>query len=112
MTSNIGSERIIDADANVFESEEGRDALRDILLDRLDEFFRPEFLNRIGDIVVFRPLSKDNLLDIADIYLRSIGKLLARRGLTLDVEEDAKRQLVELGYEPALGARPLQRVIV
>ncbi len=112
MTSNIGSERIIEAQPSVFESADGRDALRDVLLERLGEFFRPEFLNRIGDTVVFRPLSKSDLRQIVDIQLARLGSLLAGRSLSLHVDDDAKAQLVELGYEPALGARPLQRVIV
>jgi ATP-dependent Clp protease ATP-binding subunit ClpB len=112
MTSNIGSERIIDADPKLFESSDGRDALRDVLMGSLDDFFRPEFLNRIGDIVVFRPLNKDDLFKIADIQLGRVGQLLERRGLRLRVDEPAKRHLVDLGYEPALGARPLQRTIL
>lgn len=112
MTSNIGSERIIDADPKLFESSDGRDALRDVLMGSLDDFFRPEFLNRIGDIVVFRPLNKDDLFKVADIQLGRVGQLLERRGLRLRVDEPAKRHLVDLGYEPALGARPLQRTIL
>ncbi len=112
MTSNIGSERIIDAEPAVFESKEGREALKDVLLERLGEFFRPEFLNRIGDIAVFSPLSKSDLRKIVDILLANVQKLLSRRGLTLNVDDAAKDHLVELGYDPALGARPLQRVIV
>ncbi len=112
MTSNIGSERIIEAQPNVFESAEGREALKDVLLERLGEFFRPEFLNRIGDIAVFSPLNKEDLRKIVDIQLAGVQKLLARRNLKLQVDDDAKAQLVELGYNPALGARPLQRVVV
>jgi ATP-dependent Clp protease ATP-binding subunit ClpB len=112
MTSNIGSERIIDADPKLFESTDGRDALRDVLMASLEDFFRPEFLNRIGDIVVFRPLDKSDLLKVADIQLRRVGQLLERRGLALQVDEPAKQYLVDNGYEPALGARPLQRSIL
>jgi ATP-dependent Clp protease ATP-binding subunit ClpB len=112
MTSNIGSQRILDSDAKLFETEDGRDALRDVLLDELKKFLRPEFLNRIDDVVVFRPLSKTDLLGIVDIQLRRLEKLLADRSITLDLSVDAKRQLVEIGYEPAFGARPLKRAIV
>jgi ATP-dependent Clp protease ATP-binding subunit ClpB len=112
MTSNIGAERIMDANASVLESEEGRDALKEVLLDRLREFFRPEFLNRVGDIVVFRPLGKSDLRQIVDIQLRGVQRLLARRDLTLEVTDAAKDRLVDLGYEPTLGARPLQRVVL
>jgi ATP-dependent Clp protease ATP-binding subunit ClpB len=112
MTSNIGSERILDADAKLFESDDGRQALRDLLLDRLGEFFRPEFLNRLDDVIVFRPLSKADLRKIVDIRLSELGRLLAPRKLTLEVTDAAKHRLVELGYEPALGARPLKRTLV
>jgi ATP-dependent Clp protease ATP-binding subunit ClpB len=112
MTSNIGSERILDADAKLFESEDGRQALRDLLLDRLGEFFRPEFLNRLDDVIVFRPLSKADLRKIVDIRLKELARLLAPRKLVLEVSDSAKQRLVDLGYEPALGARPLKRTLV
>jgi ATP-dependent Clp protease ATP-binding subunit ClpB len=112
MTSNIGAERIMDSGSAVLESEEGREALKDVLLDRLREFFRPEFLNRIGDIVVFRPLGKADLRQIIELQLSSLQRLLARRELRLVVSDRAKDRLVDLGYEPALGARPLQRVVL
>jgi len=112
MTSNIGSERILEADAKLFESEDGRQALRDLLFDRLGDFFRPEFLNRLDEVVVFRPLSKADLRRIVDIRLKEIGRLLAPRSLVLDVSEAAKQRLVELSYQPALGARPLKRTLL
>ena len=112
MTSNIGSKRILDTDTKMFESEDGRDALRDVLKDELKQFLRPEFLNRIDDVVVFRPLSKTDLRGIVDIQLRRLDKLLADRDLKLELSEAAKLKLVEIGYEPAFGARPLRRAIV
>ncbi len=112
MTSNIGSQRILESDPKLFESEDGREALRDVLLGQLGEFFRPEFLNRIDDVVVFRSLSKTDLRKIVDIQLRRLDKLLADRRVTLELSEEAKLRLVDLGYEPALGARPLRRAIL
>ncbi|MBL8612648.1 MAG: AAA family ATPase [Myxococcales bacterium] len=112
MTSNIGSQRILESDAKIFESPEGRDALRDVLLDQLKNFLRPEFLNRIDDIVVFRPLSKEDLRGIVDIQLRRLEKLLVDRELKLELTEPAKLKLVDIGYEPAFGARPLKRAIL
>jgi ATP-dependent Clp protease ATP-binding subunit ClpB len=112
MTSNIGSERILETDTRLFESEEGREALRDVLLERLGEFFRPEFLNRIDDVVVFRPLTKEHLRLIVDIQLRGLEKLLSDRDVHLALDESAKDHLVEAGYEPALGARPVKRAIL
>jgi ATP-dependent Clp protease ATP-binding subunit ClpB len=112
LTSNIGSDRISEAAPTVFETDEGREALRDVLLERLEGFFRPEFLNRIGDIVVFRPLSKVDLLKVADIQLAQLGRMLEVKGLKLAVDDAVKQHLVDESYDPALGARPLQRTIV
>jgi ATP-dependent Clp protease ATP-binding subunit ClpB len=112
MTSNIGSKRILETDPRLFETVEGREALRDVLREELRNFLRPEFLNRIDDIILFRPLSKVDLRGIVDIQLRRLEKLLEGRELKLDLTEGAKAQLVELGYEPAFGARPLKRAIL
>ncbi|HWA78133.1 MAG TPA: ATP-dependent Clp protease ATP-binding subunit [Polyangiaceae bacterium] len=112
MTSNIGSERILESDARLFETEDGREALRDVLVERLREFFRPELLNRIDDVLVFRPLSKDHLRRVVELELGHVEKLLQTRALGLRVSDAAKAHLVDLGYEPALGARPLKRVIL
>ncbi len=112
MTSNIGSERILETDARLFESVDGREALRDVLLERLREFFRPEFLNRVDDVVVFRPLLKDHLRAIVDIQLRGLEKLLRDRDIHLQLDDPAKEYLVDAGYEPALGARPVKRAIL
>jgi ATP-dependent Clp protease ATP-binding subunit ClpB len=112
MTSNIGSERILEADAKLFESSDGREAMKDLLLERLGEFFRPEFLNRLDDVIVFRPLTKQDLRRIIDIRLRELARLLAPRKLTLEVSDAAKSRLVDLSYEPALGARPLKRTLL
>ncbi|MBE7486582.1 MAG: AAA family ATPase [Polyangiaceae bacterium] len=112
MTSNIGSQRILETDPKLFESEDGREALRDVLVGQLGEFFRPEFLNRIDDVVVFRSLTKVDLRKIVDIQLRRLDKLLSDRQVKLELSEEAKLRLVDLGYEPALGARPLRRAIL
>jgi ATP-dependent Clp protease ATP-binding subunit ClpB len=112
MTSNIGSERILETDPKLFESEDGRDALRDVLLDQLRQFFRPEFLNRIDDVVVFRTLSSDHLRAIVDIQLVRLERLLGERRIKVELSPAAKERLVELGYDPALGARPLRRAMV
>ncbi len=112
MTSNIGSERILETDSRLFESSEGREALRDVLLENLNEFFRPEFLNRVDDVVVFRPLTKEVLRKIVDIELRAVERLLGERRISIQVSDRAKDHLVAQGYEPALGARPLKRAIL
>ncbi len=112
MTSNIGSQRILETDPKLFESDEGREALRDVLREELKNFLRPEFLNRIDDVIIFRPLSKKDLRGIVDIQLRKVEKLVADRELKLELTEPAKMRLVDIGYEPAFGARPLKRAIL
>ncbi len=112
MTSNIGSERILETDSRLFENEEGRDALRDVLLENLNAFFRPEFLNRVDEVVVFRPLTKAVLRTIVDIELEAVERLLGERRVRLEVSDSVKDHLVGLSYEPALGARPLKRTIL
>ena len=112
MTSNIGSQRILETDPKLFESEEGLEALRDVLREELRSFLRPEFLNRIDDVIIFRPLSKQDLRGIVDIQLRRLEKLVSDRELKLELTEAAKMHLVDIGYEPAFGARPLKRAIL
>ncbi|HEX4341408.1 MAG TPA: AAA family ATPase [Polyangiaceae bacterium] len=111
MTSNIGSERILETDERLFDSPDGREALREVLLDQLGKFFRPEFLNRVDDVIVFRPLSREHLGRILEMQLARVRALLPG-GITLEVEPDAKTRLIELGYHPGLGARPLRRAIL
>ncbi len=112
MTSNIGSKRLLETDPKLFETPEGLEALRDVLQEELRAFLRPEFLNRIDDVVLFRPLSRKDLRGIVDIQLRRLEKLVADRELKLSLSDAAKDRLVDLGYEPAFGARPLKRAIL
>jgi ATP-dependent Clp protease ATP-binding subunit ClpB len=112
MTSNIGSKRLLDTDPKLFETPDGVEALRDVLQEELRAFLRPEFLNRIDDVVLFRPLSKADLRGIVDIQLRRLEKLIGDRELKMQLTEAAKDKLVDLGYEPAFGARPLKRAIL
>jgi ATP-dependent Clp protease ATP-binding subunit ClpB len=112
MTSNIGSQKILETDPKIFQSAEGREALKDVLRDELRKFFRPEFLNRIDDVIVFRALTKDDLKGIASIQLRKLDKLLADKELKVQLTDAARDRLVELGYEPGFGARPLRRAIL
>jgi ATP-dependent Clp protease ATP-binding subunit ClpB len=109
MTSNIGSRL---SHQSQLGSDSGVEDLRGALRTELGNFFRPEFLNRIGDIVIFGELSLEHLGRIADIQLGKVQRLLDGRGLSLSVSEEAKRRLVELGHEPGFGARPLERSIV
>jgi ATP-dependent Clp protease ATP-binding subunit ClpC len=112
MTSNIGADRLVSADRELFETAAGQERLRSDAMTSLRAFFRPEFLNRIGEIVTFRPLGKPELLRIVELQLGQVRTLLERRGLSLTVSDEAKAALVDQSYDPALGARPLQRSIV
>jgi ATP-dependent Clp protease ATP-binding subunit ClpB len=112
MTSNIGSKRLLETEPRLFETAEGIEALHDVLREELRSFLRPEFLNRIDDVVLFRPLSRSDLRGIVEIQLRRLEKLMADRELKMQLSEPAKDKLVELGYEPAFGARPLKRAIL
>lgn len=81
------------------------------LMQRLENYFRPEFLNRFDDIVEFQPLSQAHLLKIVDLLLDNMNDNLSENGLHIEVSESAKKQLVSLGYDPSMGARPLRRVL-
>jgi ATP-dependent Clp protease ATP-binding subunit ClpB len=102
MTSNIGSHYI---------HELGIEEAEEQVLNALRQHFRPEFLNRIDEIVTFHTLSKEHLVKIVDIQLTQLHKLLTAQRLELDVTPKAKLQLAEKGYDPAYGARPLKRII-
>ena len=101
MTSNLGN--------TLWEG--GREVSRDEITRVLQQHFRPEFLNRIDEIVVFHPLRKEHLTGIVDIQLRRVAELLAQKGFGLEVTEAAREYLAEVGYDPAFGARPLKRAI-
>jgi len=103
LTSNIGSQHIID------ESHEETMRLR--VLEELRKRFRPEFLNRVDETVIFHRLGKEELRGIVDVQLKDFAKRLERRGLLLDVEDAAKDVLADLGYDPTYGARPLKRTM-
>ncbi len=107
MTSNVGSASILDHGEGVT-----REQIREQLDRELRKHFRPEFLNRIDDTVIFDPLSKVDLRGIVDIQLRLLARMIAERGVRLEVTDAAKDRLVDLGYEPAFGARPVKRVIL
>jgi ATP-dependent Clp protease ATP-binding subunit ClpB len=85
--------------------------LQNMLMEQLRKTIRPEFLNRIDDIVVFHPLDKSHIREIADIQLRRIDKMLDRNSVTLHVSDKVKDWLAVRGFDPVYGARPLKRVI-
>ena len=81
------------------------------IMERIAPYFRPEFLNRFNGVIEFNHLSKDNLKKIVDLMLAQVNKTLAKKGITLDVTEEVKSLLMEQGYDKAMGARPLRRVV-
>ena len=81
------------------------------IMERIAPYFRPEFLNRFNAVIEFNHLSKENLKKIVDLMLAQVNKTLAKKGITLDVTEEAKDLLMEQGYDKAMGARPLRRVV-
>jgi ATP-dependent Clp protease ATP-binding subunit ClpB len=105
MTSNVGSTAIFEL------SEKDPDAARKEAMDALRASFRPEFINRIDEIVIFNPLGKDQLAKIVGLLLKSVEKLLAERLITLELTPAAQELLLREGYDPAYGARPLRRTI-
>jgi ATP-dependent Clp protease ATP-binding subunit ClpC len=113
MTSNLGSEAIVRHRGPLGFTAGGQDegSLRDAVMRQLRETFRPEFLNRIDEIVVFRQLDAEQLARITDLMLDETRRRLAAQGITLVFSPEAVAWLAERGYEPAFGARPLRRVI-
>jgi ATP-dependent Clp protease ATP-binding subunit ClpB len=101
MTSNLGNQLW----------EGGRQVTRDEINSVLQAHFRPEFLNRIDEIVVFHSLTREHLSQIVDIQMRRVAELLAERGYTLEISEAAREYLADVGYDPDFGARPLKRAI-
>jgi ATP-dependent Clp protease ATP-binding subunit ClpB len=116
MTSNLGNELWMnkvsgDPVSGVKSSDDHDNVTRDTLTRLLQAHFRPEFLNRIDEIVVFHPLTRQHLAEIVDIQLRQVAGRLAERGFTLEVSQGAREYLAEVGYDPDFGARPLKRAI-
>jgi len=118
MTSNIGSKVIEKGGGGLgFEFEENTadaqyNRIRSLVNEELKQYFRPEFLNRLDEIIVFRQLSKEEVKEIAVIMLKEVFGRLTEQGITLEVTEKFKERLVEEGYNPAYGARPLRRAIM
>ncbi|PZO20166.1 MAG: ATP-dependent Clp protease ATP-binding subunit ClpC [Leptolyngbya foveolarum] len=118
LTSNIGSKVIekgggglgFELEADQAESQYNR--IRSLVNEELKQYFRPEFLNRLDEIIVFRQLTKDEVKEISVILLKEVFVRLEEQGITLDVTEKFKDRLVEEGYNPSYGARPLRRAIM
>ena len=108
MTSNIGSQYLLDGmDENGNISQESQNAI----MEDLRAHFRPEFLNRLDETIMFKPLTKDNIYDIIDLLVADVNKRLADREISIFLTDDAKKYVVDGGYDPNYGARPLKRFL-
>lgn len=108
MTSNLGSQYLLEG---INENGEISDSARDMVMAQLRQQFRPEFLNRLDEILCFKPLTKAELGSIIDILTRSLSERLEDKGLGLEITEDAKQLIIERGFDPVFGARPLKRYL-
>ncbi|HUO07620.1 MAG TPA: ATP-dependent Clp protease ATP-binding subunit [Phycisphaerae bacterium] len=117
MTSNIGAELIKSGGMQKFgipikkTIDENFDDMKKGLLREVEKFFRPEFINRLDDTIIFKPLSKENLYNIIDIEIKKMSKRLSEQGIRLELAQEARDFLIEKGYNPDFGARPLRRAI-
>jgi len=119
MTSNIGSKVIEKGGGGLgfeFSGENLEDTqynrIKSLVNEELKQYFRPEFLNRLDEIIVFRQLSRNEVKDIAEIMLREVFSRIKEKGISLTVSDDFKERLVEEGYNPSYGARPLRRAVM
>ncbi|MCL4860581.1 MAG: AAA family ATPase, partial [Caldilineaceae bacterium] len=115
MTSNLGSQYILDVLAGTAPQNGGGAAIDEEVERRVREVlrthFRPEFLNRVDEIVIFHALQRGQLKSIIEIQLGRLRTLLKERGITMELTDKAKELIVQEGYDPAFGARPLKRVL-
>ena len=108
MTSNIGSAHLLEG---IDENGNIRPENEELVMSELKAHFRPEFLNRLDEIIMFRPLTKENITGIVDLLVKDVNKRLADRDLHIELTKDAKKHIVEGGYDPMYGARPLKRYL-
>jgi len=114
MTSNVGAQVIRKQGSLGFRTqteEAGYEDMKNKLLDEVKTTFKPEFLNRVDGIVVFRPLAKEDLEKIVEIEISYVAQRLKEQNITLELDKDAKELLIEKGFDPVFGARPLKRTI-
>ncbi|MCL6106503.1 MAG: AAA family ATPase, partial [Actinobacteria bacterium] len=115
MTSNIGAKVISKGTPLGFSQEEeagmGYEEMKDRITGELKKIFRPEFLNRVDEVIVFHKLTKEDIKKIVELMIDRVGKQLKEREVAITLSEEAKDLLTEKGYDPSLGARPLRRAI-
>ena len=108
MTSNIGSQYLLDGiepDGSI------RQEAQDKVMEQLRGSFRPEFLNRLDEIIMFKPLTKENIGNIVDLMMKDLNKRLADQDISLELDASAKEYIIDGGYDPVYGARPLKRFL-
>ena len=103
LTSNIASDKIM--------MMQGDPNLEEVVLGELKSRFRPEFLNRLDDVVIFNPLGEDQIMAIVDLFFAAIAKKVAERDMTIELTDNAKRVIAQAGFDPVYGARPLKRAL-
>ena len=108
MTSNLGSQYLLDG---IESNGEISDNARNMVQNELRAHFRPEFLNRLDEIIMFKPLTKDNIGNIVNLLVKGLNKRLADRELNIELTDDAKDKIIEEGYDPVFGARPIRRYL-
>jgi ATP-dependent Clp protease ATP-binding subunit ClpA len=108
MTSNIGSDTIYEMQSS---ENTNQDDVRKAVMDQLRQKFKPEFLNRIDDIILFHPLTQEMITYIVDIQLQHVVDRLKDEKITLNINKKVKEMLAKKGFDPLYGARPLKRVI-
>jgi ATP-dependent Clp protease ATP-binding subunit ClpB len=106
MTSNLGSDIV-----QLLSGEENYDVMKSAVMDVVSGHFRPEFINRVDESVVFHPLAKDELQGIANVQIELLNKRLGEHSLKLQIDELVLDKLLDAGFDPVYGARPLKRVI-
>ena len=111
MTSNMGSQIIQERFDAVKDVETAIEGAKVDVLALLKQTVRPEFINRIDDIIMFTPLTQDNITEIVGLQLKGISKMIAKQGITFDATPEAIKYLADKGYNPEYGARPVKRVI-
>ena len=108
LTSNIGSRHLLEG---VSDTGDIRKECEDLVMTELQAVFRPEFINRLDEIIIFRPLSKDNISSIINLMIEDLNKRLKEKDITISVTDNAKDYIVQRAYDPVYGARPLKRYL-
>ena len=108
MTSNIGASYLLDG---ITEDGEIKEEAKNLVMNDLRGHFRPEFLNRLDEIILFKPLTKDNIGNIVDLLVKDLNRRLTSQELSLELTDEAKARVIEDGYDPVYGARPLKRYL-